>query len=73
MKGHVYRRGKNWSYLFDIDPDPLTGKRRQSNGSGYQDRARGVEGLPGRYGRLREGTRRQFRLAARWRRRWMSG
>ena len=36
MKGHVYKRGKNWSYLFNIDPDPLTGKRRQSNGSGYR-------------------------------------
>jgi integrase len=35
MKGHVYKRGKAWSYLFDIEPDPLTGKRRQSNGSGY--------------------------------------
>jgi hypothetical protein len=36
MKGHVYKRGKNWSYLFNIDPDPLTGKRRQANGSGYK-------------------------------------
>ena len=36
MKGHVYKRGKNWSYLFDIEPDPLTGKRRQANGSGYR-------------------------------------
>jgi integrase len=36
MKGHVYKRGKLWSYLFDIDPDPLTGKRRQANGSGYK-------------------------------------
>jgi len=36
MKGHVYRRGKRWSYLFDIEPDPLTGKRRQANGSGYK-------------------------------------
>lgn len=35
MKGHVYRRGKSWYYLFDIDPDPLTGKRRQANGSGF--------------------------------------
>jgi hypothetical protein len=35
MKGHVYKRGKGWSYLFDIDPDPLTGKRQQANGSGY--------------------------------------
>ncbi len=36
MKGHVYKRGKRWSYLFDLDPDPLTGKRRQANGSGYK-------------------------------------
>ena len=36
MKGHVYRRGKTWSFRFDIDPDPLTGKRRQENGSGYK-------------------------------------
>jgi integrase len=36
MKGHVYRRGKGWSYLFDIEPDPLTGKRRQANGSGFK-------------------------------------
>lgn len=35
MKGHVYKRGKKWSYLFDIDPDPLTGDRRQANGSGF--------------------------------------
>lgn len=36
MKGHVYRRGKSWSYLFDIEPDPLTGRRRQANGSGFK-------------------------------------
>ena len=36
MKGHVYKRGKNWSYLFNMEPDPLTGKRRQANGSGYR-------------------------------------
>ena len=36
MKGHVYKRGKTWSYLFDIEPDPLTGRRRQANGSGFK-------------------------------------
>ena len=36
MKGHVYKRGKNWSYRFDIDPDPLTGKAPPANGSGYK-------------------------------------
>jgi integrase len=35
MKGHVYRRGRAWSYMFDIDPDPLSGKRQQANGSGF--------------------------------------
>ncbi len=27
---------RRWSYRFDIEPDPLTGKRRQANGSGYR-------------------------------------
>ena len=27
---------RRWSYLFNIEPDPLTGKRRQANGSGYR-------------------------------------
>jgi integrase len=36
MKGRVYRRGKVWYYRFDIEPDPLTGKRRQVNGSGFK-------------------------------------
>ena len=35
MKGHVSRRGKTWAYWFDIDPDPLTGKRRQRTKSGF--------------------------------------
>jgi len=36
MKGHVSRRGKTWAYWFDIDPDPLTGKRRQQTKSGFK-------------------------------------
>jgi hypothetical protein len=36
MKGRVYKRGKTWYYRFDIEPDPLTGRRRQANGSGYK-------------------------------------
>jgi len=35
MKGHVSRRGKTWAYWFDIDPDPLTGKRRQRTQNGF--------------------------------------
>ena len=36
MKGRVYKRGKSWYYRFDIEPDPLSGRRRQVNGSGYK-------------------------------------
>jgi len=36
MKGHVYRRGGTWSYRFDIDPDPLTGRRRQTGKGGFR-------------------------------------
>jgi integrase len=35
MKGHVAKRGKSFAYWFDIDPDPLTGKRRQQTKSGF--------------------------------------
>ena len=35
MKGRVYKRGKVWYYRFDMEPDPLTGKRQQVNGSGF--------------------------------------
>jgi Arm DNA-binding domain len=36
VKGHVTKRGKTWAYWFDIDPDPLTGKRRQQTKSGLK-------------------------------------
>ena len=36
MKGHVSRRGTSWAYWFDIDPDPLTGNRRQLTKSGFK-------------------------------------
>jgi Arm DNA-binding domain/Phage integrase, N-terminal SAM-like domain len=36
MKGHVYKRGKTWSYRFDGDKDPLTGKRQLVDGGGYK-------------------------------------
>jgi hypothetical protein len=32
----VSRRGKTWAYWFDIDPDPLTGRRRQQTRSGFK-------------------------------------
>jgi hypothetical protein len=35
MKGHVSKRGNRWAYRFDIDADPLSGKRCQETKSGY--------------------------------------
>jgi len=35
VKGHVYRRGKTWTYIFDGPPDPLTGERRQISRGGW--------------------------------------
>jgi integrase len=35
VKGHVYRRGKSFTYLFDGPPDALTGARRQVSKGGF--------------------------------------
>jgi len=37
MNGSVYRRrgSTTWSYKFDVEPDPLSGKRRTRSGSGF--------------------------------------
>ena len=55
MKGHVYKRGKTWAYWFDIEPDPLTGKRRQQNRSGYRTEKEAWKAVPDRDRRLRAG------------------
>lgn len=36
MKGHAWKRGKTWSYRFDVDPDPLTGARQQPSKGGFK-------------------------------------
>ncbi|HEX6444684.1 MAG TPA: tyrosine-type recombinase/integrase [Streptosporangiales bacterium] len=38
MKGHVYKRGQTWTYMFDGPPDPLTGKRKQVTKGGWPTR-----------------------------------
>jgi integrase len=39
MKGHVYRRGKTFTYVFDGPPDPLTGERQQVTKGGWKTEA----------------------------------
>lgn len=36
MKGHTYQRGKTWTYVIDLTPDPITGARRQKTKGGYK-------------------------------------
>lgn len=36
MKGHVYQRGKSWTYVINLQPDPVTGKRRQKSKGGFK-------------------------------------
>ncbi|UMY53169.1 site-specific integrase [Paenibacillus peoriae] len=36
MKGHVYQRGKTWTYIIDLPSDPLTGGRRQKTKGGFK-------------------------------------
>lgn len=36
MKGHVYQRGKTWTYVINLPPDPVTGKRRQKSKGGFK-------------------------------------
>jgi integrase len=36
MKGHVYRRGNSWTYVFDGPTNPLTGERTQVTKGGWE-------------------------------------
>ncbi|MEX5634381.1 tyrosine-type recombinase/integrase [Parafrankia sp. FMc2] len=39
MKGSVYKRKNGWEFRHDIDPDPLTGKRRTTSRGGFKTKA----------------------------------
>lgn len=36
MKGRVFPRGETWSYVHDLPPNPVTGKRRQKMKGGFR-------------------------------------
>ena len=38
MQGHVYKRGKGWTYVADAGRDPATGRRRQRSKGGFRTR-----------------------------------
>lgn len=36
MKGHIYKRGKTYTYVIDLGRDPITNKRRQKSKGGFK-------------------------------------
>jgi hypothetical protein len=38
MRGSIKKRGSTYTYVIDIGPDPLTGKRRQRTKGGFRTR-----------------------------------
>ena len=46
MRGAVYKRGSTWTWHFDIDSDPLTGRRRQRTKGGYKTKKAAEQARP---------------------------
>jgi len=55
MRGAVYKRGSTWTWHFDIDPDPLTGRRRQRTKGGYKTKKAAEQALAEAIGQWRTG------------------
>jgi hypothetical protein len=55
MRGAVYKRGSTWTWHFDIDPDPLTGRRRQRTKGGYKTKKTAEQALAEAIGQWRTG------------------
>ncbi|WP_250285925.1 MULTISPECIES: tyrosine-type recombinase/integrase [unclassified Frankia] len=45
MKGSAYRKDGKWAYRHDVDPDSLTGKRRQTGRGGFATRKEAEKAL----------------------------
>ena len=55
MRGAVYKRGSTWTWHFDLDPDPLTGRRRQRTKGGYKTKKAAEQALAEAIGQWRAG------------------
>jgi len=55
MRGSVYKRGSTWTWHFDVDPDPLSGRRRQRTRGGYATKKAAERALAEAIGQWRAG------------------
>lgn len=55
MRGSIFKRGKLWTVQVELDPDPLTGKRRREWHSGYSTKREAEDARVEILGRLRRG------------------
>src|SRR5215211_567822 len=56
MRGSVRKRGSTWTWYLFIEPDPVTGKRRQRSKGGFRTKKACQEALNEALGTLRTGT-----------------
>jgi integrase len=53
LSGTVVKRGRKWAYVIDLSPDPVSGKRRQQWGSGFESEAAAWDALADVNGQVR--------------------
>jgi integrase len=56
MRGSIKKRGSTYTYVVDIGPDPLTGKRRQRTKGGFRTRKECLQALNDVIAAARAGT-----------------
>ena len=56
MRGSIKKRGNTYTYVVDIGPDPLTGKRRQRTKGGFRTRKECLQALNDVIAAARAGT-----------------
>ena len=56
MRGSVRKRGSTWTWYLFVDPDPVTGKRRQRSKGGFRTKKECQEALNDALATLRTGT-----------------
>ncbi|EFC80274.1 tyrosine-type recombinase/integrase [Parafrankia sp. EUN1f] len=57
MKGSVYKRTNGWEFRHDIDPDPLTGKRRTTSRGGFKTKTEASRAMRDSITQFEEGKR----------------